>query len=226
MQTLASLVTWYLERCQQEKQLSPHTIRAYRTDLEQFLIFIGDETVNKELLSRYVRYVNQNFSPRSAKRKIASIRAFYRELTVNDFVETDPFAKVHIQIHAPKQLPRTIPLQVIQDLLQSAYQAYAPGRRQVLRDIVVLELLFNTGLRVSELCALTRETFYLSEENLRLLINGKGRRERIIQITTPELVQLMHRYCVAYAEEIRQSGAILLNRFGQPLSQQSVRKII
>lgn len=63
MQTLASLVTWYLERCQQEKQLSPHTIRAYRTDLEQFLIFIGDETVNKELLSRYVRYVNQNFSP-------------------------------------------------------------------------------------------------------------------------------------------------------------------
>ena len=226
MQTLASLVTWYLERCQQEKQLSPHTIRAYRTDLEQFLIFIGDETVNKELLSRYVRYVNQNFSPRSAKRKIASIRAFYRELAVNDFVETDPFAKVHIQIHAPKQLPRTIPLQVIQDLLQSAYQAYAPGRRQVLRDIVVLELLFNTGLRVSELCALTRETFYLSEENLRLLINGKGRRERIIQITTPELVQLMHRYCVAYAEEIRQSGAILLNRFGQPLSQQSVRKII
>lgn len=66
---------------------------------------------------------------------------------------------------------------IIQDLLQSAYDAYTPGYREALRDIVALELLFSTGFRVSELCALTQDTFLLSGSGLRLLANGKGRRK-------------------------------------------------
>ena len=90
----------------------------------------------------------------------------------------------------------------------------------------MLELLFSTGLRVSELCSLTRESFLLSSTELRLLINGKGSKERIVQLTTPELLALANRYMEAYAGEIEEQGFILYNRRGRPLTPQSVRRII
>ena len=101
-----------------------------------------------------------------------------------------------------------------------------PGRREILRDIMVLELLFSTGLRVSELCVLSSDTFLLSENELRLLVNGKGRKERILQISTPELIRLAKVYCHEFADEIQKQGAILFNRQGHPLTPQSVRRII
>ena len=138
----------------------------------------------------------------------------------------NPFDKLHIRIHSPQQLPRIIPEQIVQALLQSAYDAYTPGCREVLRDIMVLELLFSTGLRVSELCALSQDTFLLSESGLRLLVKGKGRKERILQITTPELLQITKMYCNMFSKEIYEQGAILFNKRGRPLSPQSVRRII
>ena len=110
--------------------------------------------------------------------------------------------------------------------MQSAYDAYTPGQREVLRDIAVLELLFSTGLRVSELCALSQDTFLLSSSELRLLVKGKGRKERVLQITTPELLQLLQAYCDAFSNEIQEQGMILFNRRGRPLCPQSVRRII
>ena len=100
------------------------------------------------------------------------------------------------------------------------------GDRTTLRDIVVLELLFSTGLRVSELCSLSNDNFDLKENSARLLINGKGRKERIIQLTTPELITLLHVYCDVYKKEISEGKSILYNRDGRPLSTQSVRRII
>ena len=150
---------------------------------------------------------------------------FFKPLT--DLTLTvNPFNKLHIRIQSPKQLPRVVPIQIVHDLLKTAYEAYEPGHREVLRDIMVLELLFSTGLRVSELCALSSDTFFLSENELRLLVNGKGRKERVLQITTPELVRLAHKYCYEFAMEIQEQSAILLNRRGSPLTPQSVRRII
>lgn len=158
--------------------------------------------------------------------KLASIRAFYHEMELCGKLRENPFDKLHIRIHSPQQLPRVIPEQVVQALLQSAYNAYAPGCREVLRDIVVLELLFSTGLRVSELCALSKDTFLLNDSGLRLLVKGKGRKERILQITTPELLQVVQTYCDVFSKEIQEQGVILFNQRGRPLSPQSVRRII
>lgn len=226
MQTLSSLITIYLETIMFEKKLSPHTIKAYRIDLQQFSEFSKNILADKDKLGQYIKYLNQHFSPRTVKRKLASVRAFYHELEINEMLEANPFDKLHIRIHSPQQLPRIIPSQIIHELLQSAYNAYSSGCRQILRDIVVLELLFSTGLRVSELCSLSVETFQLNSDGLRLLINGKGRKERIIQITTPELLRVIQIYCDKYSREIQEQGAILYNRRGRPISPQSVRHII
>lgn len=226
MQTLSQSIKQYLEMCEYERNLSAGTLKAYQIDLQQFLEFTKGEWADRDLLNGYIKHLNVCFAPRSVKRKLASIRAFYHELEYSGILEENPFHKFHIRIQSPKQLPRTIPGDLVHSLLQSAYDAYSLGKREVLRDILVLELLFSTGLRVSELCGLSTETFLIWESELRLLVNGKGRKERTIQITTPELVQVAQAYCDEFVEEIRDCGAILVNRLGREISTQSIRRIV
>ena len=226
MQKLSSLISEYLEMCEFEKRLSPDTIKAYRIDLNQLCVFTNGDLAGKETLAQYIKHLNQYFSPRSAKRKIASVRAFYHELFINETIEANPFDRLHIHIQSPQQLPRTIPTQTIQGILQSAYDSYTAGRRYALRDIVVLELLFDTGLRVSELCSLTRDSFVLNNDGLRILVDGKGNKQRIIHISNPQLLNLVMVYCDKYSEEMQKQGAVLFNQRGRPISPQSVRRII
>ena len=226
MKTLSKSIADYLEAGEYERKLSPDTLKAYRIDLQQFALFVSGVWPDRDLLSSYVKHLNQNFAPRSVKRKIASIRAFYHELKLDGTLEESPFDKLHIRIQSPKQLPRTIPSQIVHDLLQCAYASYSSSRRNILRDIMVLELLFSTGLRVSELCALSKDTFILEDGELRLLINGKGSKERVLQIVTPELLKLVRIYCHEFQTEIQTQGFILFNQRGKPLSPQSVRRII
>lgn len=216
----------YLEMCECERKLSDNTIKAYRIDLCQFSQFTGGEWADRKILSNYIKYLNRIFLPRSVKRKVASVRAFYHEETVNGILTENPFDKFPIRLQTPQQLPRIIPEEIVHSLLQSAYNSYARTKKSTLRDIVVLELLFSTGLRVSELCALSNKTFQLRDKTLHLLINGKGRKERILQITNPELLHIVKIYKEAYYKELQENSAILFNRNGRPLSPQSVRGII
>ena len=182
--------------------------------------------MNKELLSQYIKHLNEQFSPRSVKRKIASVRAFYRALEENGKINDNIFEKTCIRIQTPKQLPRTIPEDMVKSLLQSAYGSHGCSRRWRLRDTLVLELLFGTGMRVSEICALSQESFLLSDESLHLIIHGKGNKERTLQISTEEILVLARQYCIEFSAEIRAHHHILINNRGLPLSPQSVRRII
>ena len=226
MKTLSDSIVEYLEACKYERKLAPDTLKAYRIDLRQFSEFVGDMWPDRNTLSSYIKHLNQNFAPRSVKRKLASVRAFYHDLVLDDILEENPFDKLHIRIQSPRQLPKTVPNQIVHNLLQSAYDSYTPNRRDVLRDIVVLELLFSTGLRVSELCTLTKDTFLMEDNKLCLLVKGKGNKERILEITTPELVCLAKTYCCEFESEIQAHSSILVNGRGKPLSPQSVRRII
>ena len=226
MQSLSALIDEYLENCRYKKKLSAHTLKAYTIDLQQFLGFANGPWMAKETIALYIKHLNQSFAPRSVKRKLASVRAFFYDLEANEILTVNPFSKLHIHIQSPQQLPRVIPTEMVKSLLERAYSAFKSGQKDALRDIVVLELLFSTGLRVSELCALTRETFLLSDESLRLLVYGKGRKERVIQIKTPELIAVLKAYWQENEARIRTQGAILYNRRGRPLSPQSVRGII
>lgn len=127
MQSLSLRIASYLEMSEYEKQLSPDTIKAYRIDLQQFSCFTKGTWADKDMLSRYIKFLNQNFAPRSVKRKLASIRAFYREVELCGELEENPFDKLHFRIHSPQQLPRVIPEEIIRALLENAYDSYAPG---------------------------------------------------------------------------------------------------
>lgn len=227
MSTLTAQIAQYLQICKLEKSLAPDTLKAYRIDLTQFATFAQDSAVDKTLLGKYAAHLNQHFAPRSVKRKLASIQAFYGAMEEQEMIEESPFRRFRLHIVYPKELPRIIPTGTVEAILREAYGQYqTTGDRWALRDILVLELLFDTGMRVSELCKLTPETFQLGANGLRLLIHGKGRKERVLQIVTAEVVSLTEQYMGVFGKSIHDAGFILLNRRGRSLSTQGVRQII
>ncbi len=117
---LTTIIANYMERCENVKKLSADTLKAYRIDLAQFRDFAGEGWTEKEALNRYIMHLNRSFAPRSVKRKLASVRAFFNDLEFNEIIEINPFDKLHVKIQYPQQLPRTIPEDVIKRLLQSA----------------------------------------------------------------------------------------------------------
>ena len=93
MMNPCSKIDWYLDICASEKRLSADTLKAYGVDLRQFAAFVSEKKVDRMLLSSYIQELNRRFSPRSAKRKIASVRAFFKELNTGRSLETTPLKR-------------------------------------------------------------------------------------------------------------------------------------
>lgn len=222
----------YLTHCKYEKNLNPKTLKAYEIDLRQFAQFAKTKgsAYCKESLQLYIIQLQKRYKVKSVKRKIASLKAFFNYLEYEEFLEANPFSKMRIKLHEPFLLPRTIPLAVVDALLHCAYQHKAPDTagteqyRSDLRDIAVLELLFATGMRVSELCSLRPESVDLTEGTVK--IYGKGSKERIIQIGNEDVLAAIKAYYCAFSNSIEATGWFFVNRLGHQLSDQSVRFMI
>ncbi len=175
-----TLIQDYLAHCKFEKGLSPKTLKAYKIDLTQFADFIkqSHKLCCKEDLHAYIAFLHSHYKVKSVKRKIASIKAFYNHLEYEGLIAENPFAKMKIKLHEPFILPHTIPIATVEALLQCAYQQKAIANkssyqyRAILRDIAILELLFATGMRVSELCFLRADAVDLIGRTVK--IYGKG----------------------------------------------------
>lgn len=230
MTQLHTQITDYMNYCQFQKMLNFKTLKAYRIDLHQFEIFYTDiaEPLSKDLISKYVQMLHAQYKPKSVKRKIACVRAFMNYLEFDEQITSNPISKLHLEFREPFTLPKSLPLTTVQKLLKTAYrnveQQYQIHNPTGLRDIAVLELLFATGLRVSELCSVTPED--LSLKNGFVRVQGKGARERIIFISNPDTLSALRSYQKSYLKEISESGWFFVNRLGNRLSEQSVRGII
>jgi integrase/recombinase XerD len=208
--------------------LNIKTLKAYRIDLHQFENFFTDtsEPFTKELISKYVQMLHAQYKPKTVKRKIACVRAFINYLEFDDQIASNPISKIHLEFREPFTLPKSLPLSTIQKLLKTVYNNAEKQNHSLTgyRDIAVLELLFATGLRVSELCSVTPEDLNLKNGFVR--VQGKGARERIIFISNPDTLSALRSYQKFYTKEISESGWFFVNRLGNRLSEQSVRGII
>lgn len=228
-ETIKKQIHRYLYIGQHQRNLNEKTIKAYQIDLRQFSEYLEREQVeiSRESISGYIMDMNSRFKPRSVKRKIASLKAFFSYLEEEDLLEANPFHKLRINLREPQLLPRAIPLRVIEKLLDAAYQVEATGttpniRKNALRDCAVMELMFATGLRVSELCQLNVQDIDLIDGSVK--IYGKGAKERIVQIGTPEVLGLLRRYHECFGGKA--DAAFFQNSRGTRLSDQSVRLIL
>ncbi|MDR2600053.1 MAG: tyrosine-type recombinase/integrase [Oscillospiraceae bacterium] len=224
-------ISAYLDYCKERKKLSTNTIKAYTIGLVQFrryMLAVEDCTVKSEIIG-YVTYLHKTYSSRSVKRKLASLKAFFNYLEYEDIVQNNPINRIKMQFKEAHTLPRTIPLRDIQNILAVAYNNLRIanteyGIKTALRCIAIIELLFATGLRVSELCSLKTNDVNLSEGNIRIM--GKGLKERMLQIGNDEVLTALKQYKKMHLPKINDIGFFFLNKLHLPLSEQSVRFLI
>ena len=166
------------------------------------------------------------YKQRTVKRKIASLKAFIGYLEYEEIIEENPFRKINTKFKEEIILPRTIPRDIVEHLLRKMYEEKekdmtANEKRFLIRDIAVVEFLFATGLRVSELSALRREDMDLHTGIF--LIKGKGSKERYMQIENKEVQKAMEEYYSLFQDKIGQQEYFFLNKWGNRLSEQAVR---
>jgi len=237
---LEKLTEDFLFHCRVEKNLSPHTLKAYELDLNQFKQFISGNgkaidirQVDKQKLREYLQRLHETGKIKTVKRKIATLKALFNYLEFEDKIVVNPFRKMRIKIREPLVLPDALTLEEVKTLFQVVYRqkkqfedrsSYA--YKSIVRDITVLELLFATGIRVSELCHLKKE--HVNLERKYIQVNGKGSRERIIQVCSEEIAAILEEYIELFhtAGDEGQIIYFFSNRLGRRLSEQSVRFMV
>lgn len=231
MNILKTYIAEYMEYCECRKHLNFKTLKAYRIDLLQYEHFCPESSncFSKNTVDRFITYLHKRYKPKTIKRKIASLKAFFHYLTYRELLTENPFSKLDIRFREAKLLPKTIPFHSIQDFLSTLYAqkklAASPYQfRCCLRDIAVSELLFATGMRISELCSLKPSDIDLTSGNI--LIYGKGARERILQLGNPEVITALTLYYKAFENDIAACGYFFVNKLHNRLSDQSVRFMI
>lgn len=229
MKDLEIYMERYLNFCKFQRSLTDKTISAYRTDLGQMYDFLckANTGISRTSIYDFVAELNQRYKPRSVKRKIASARAFCCWLESEGVLSEDPFHKLRLRLREPKTLPRTIPLRIIEDMLRHAYIDAVEGsteyeKKAARRDIAIMELLFATGMRVSELCSLNTDDVDLRSGSV--MIWGKGAKERLLQLGNPQVLAALRGY--ARQEKRGPGEPFFTNWSGGRLSDQAVRRAL
>lgn len=231
MNILNNHISEYIEYCEYRKRLDSKTLKAYRIDLRQFETFCINlpDCFAKSSVDDFITSLHKQYKPKTVKRKIASLKAFFHYMEYRELLTENPFSKIDIRFREAKLLPKTIPFHSIQTFLSTIYtqKELAESEYQLrccIRDIAVIELLFATGMRISELCSLKPSDIDLESNNI--LIYGKGARERIIQLGNQEVIAALVLYQETFKEDIEICGYFFVNRLKHKLSDQSVRFMI
>lgn len=231
MNTLDNHIELYLDYCKYRKRLDSKTLKAYRIDLKQYAAYSNTsyDFYSRNILDSYITILHKQYKPKTVKRKIASLKAFFHYLSYREILSENPFDKLDIRFREAKLLPKTIPFHSLQTFLSTLYaqKELAPTEYQkhcCIRDIAVIELLFATGMRISELCSLKPQNIDLENNTIR--IYGKGAKERILQVGNPDVLSALRLYNAVFRKDIETCGYFFVNRLCHKLSDQSVRFMI
>ena len=231
MNNQRKLMEEYLHYGLKQRKLDEKTIRAYRIDLGQFSEFcVQKELVtSKEIIRQYILHLHETYKQKTVKRKIASLKAFYSYLEEEEIIEDNPMRKIRTEFREERVLPRSIPDSVLETLLSYMYSQKSventDWKKKLLnRDIAVVEILFSTGIRISELCNLTQKSIDLEQGIFR--IKGKGGKERYLQIGTFQVLAQLKEYKKQWEKELKTTAFFFLNRYGKRYSEQSARRMI
>lgn len=232
MNTLEIHINNYLEYCKFQKRLDSKTLKAYRIDLTQFqkeFSSLNPSELSPELLENFIATLHLKYKPKTVKRKIASLKAFFHYLEYKDYIDRNPFYRIRVKFREPSNLPKTIPLPTIEAFLSAIYKNRTCAttnyqKRNALRDAAVIELLFATGIRISELCSLKSQDVNLYEKTI--LIYGKGSKERKLHIGNEDVFMILKEYKDDFETEIQNCNRFFVNQSGNPLSDQAVRRMI
>lgn len=192
----------YIQYLRMERSYTANTLDAYLKDLQKLLNYYADEGIDFRRvtlgqLDRFAKTLQDlGIGSRSVARILSGVRSFYRFLTIEKEVETDPTELLESP-KIGKHLPEVLSLPEI-DAIEAAID---PGKPQGVRDLAIIEVLFSCGLRISELTGLKMSGLYLEEGYIR--VHGKGRKERLVPIGETAIQRLRDWFVVRQGIAVR-----------------------
>lgn len=223
----------FVKHCEIAKRLSKKTIKAYQIDLNQFKIYSQKDEVkdiSKQDINSYFIELSK-FSPRTMKRKVATLKTFFSYLEFEGEIAKSPFKEIQLKIKLNFTVPKTLDLTEIEKILKFVYKKKKSIKdknsfmyAESIRDIAIIELLLATGIRVSELCSLQIKN--IGDNFCSIKINGKGNKERVIPITNEATKLALYENYKLNVDFITKTSYLFKNRFSNHISEQSVRHIV
>lgn len=222
------MVDSFLKYLQFEKRYSPRTIVSYQTDLEQFTTFLqstfetAPQDANYGMIRSWIIELSEHkLDATSINRKIACLRSYYKFLLRQQLIGRNPMLKVRV-LKTPKKLPHFVNESDINAILDSEVM---PTTHDELRNRVLVELFYATGMRLSELIQLKDIDFNFRDRSVKVL--GKRNKERVIPFT-PSLVGLLENYRQVRNRdvEIKDAGAFFVTSKGVRLSPGMVNRVV
>jgi integrase/recombinase XerD len=213
----------FLRHCSVERQLSPHTVRAYDNDLADFRKFLERDTAPAEIasltLSHYFADMlgRRKLAVATVRRRYACLRAFFRQRAEREQF-ADPSAALKLQLPRRKRLPRTLSRPEISSLMASL-KIFASRDDTLLPTAV--GLMVATGIRVGELCRLGVDD--VSPDGATCRVHGKGSRDRVVYVSDTALRLALQQLVARRRGEAPTHGALFLNRHGAAMKPQSIR---
>ena len=227
------LVAEWLEHLEKERQVSPHTVSAYRRDLEAFVEFATRyydgqwswQSVDRLGLRGFLGEMQRRgLAKRSAARSLSALRSFYRYLGVHHGFAVNPVKGTRIP-KLEKRLPTHLEKAQTEALFGSAEAAVLTGDFSSLRDMAILELFYSSGLRLAELAGLSIPDLDLLSDQVK--VKGKGRKERIVPVGA-RASSVLRRYLERRGEfagsKPGDRRAVFINRRGGRLSARSIQR--
>lgn len=204
------------------KNYSKHTIIAYENDIKGFLEYLDNKDLSKvktEDIRKYIRYLS-NLKEKSLARKMSSLRTFYEFLVKREYIKESPMDGVDGP-KIGKYLPDVLSMEEVDKLLD-----IEPKDAFTYRNRCILELLYSTGLRISELVSLKLNNINIDECMVKVM--GKGSKERVVPLS-----DIAIQYIEKYIKDVRptmlkksQTDYLFLNNHGKCLTRQAIFKMI
>lgn len=224
------MIESFLKYLQYEKRVSKHTALAYQNDLNQFHQFLTETYSEKTETADYgmvrswiINLVEKRIEPISVNRKIAALRTYYKFLLRQEYITKDPMVKIRI-LKTKKKLPSFVKENDMVNILDHAGDS-AENVFQLMRNQLVLELFYGTGIRLSELIYLKESNIDARSQTIKVL--GKRNKERIIPFGE-NLVKLIKEYISIRNKEIkkRDHGYLLVTETGAACYPMLIYRIV
>ena len=221
----------FLQFLEFDTNVSQNTIKAYRSDIEQFLSHAGRIDATNLTSTEVQAYFStlremKHCSDSTIKRKLASMRRFFGFLQESGFSTDSRLSRVGLRFRSPARLPRVMPLSDVKRLLLAAKnRRHSRGYRKYkrARDYLIISMLFYTGMRISEVVGLDKED--VEEGSGTIRVHGKGGKDRVLYIRNQELESSLRYYSILRSKLGCHSDALFINREGERLSSRSVETI-
>ena len=171
------LLNSFIDFLSSKKRFSNHTIRAYRTDLEQLIDYLGEDLMIKDLnkydLHEYISKISKSITSKSLSRKIATIKSLFKFMVSENIIENN----ISKSIRAPK-ISKKLPNHLTIDEMNLFFNKSLDMIGMPLRDLSIIDLLYSTGIRVSECASILISNINFKNNSIKIL--GKGKKERIV----------------------------------------------